>query len=122
MILAAGVGSRLDPITRTTPKPMVPVVGLPVIEHIIRLLEQHGFDDIICNTHYLPDQIEDYFAAKTDLKAKVSFNREEKLLGTAGGWFFVHSGWPGVVAFVGGLYGIALAVALHLARLPPLRA
>ncbi|BCM89837.1 UTP--glucose-1-phosphate uridylyltransferase [Abditibacteriota bacterium] len=85
MILAAGVGSRLDPITRTTPKPMVPVLGLPVIEHIIRLLEQHGFDEIICNTHYLAEQIESYFAHKTDLKAKVSFNREEKLLGTAGG-------------------------------------
>lgn len=85
MILAAGVGSRLDPITRTTPKPMVPVLGLPVIEHIIRLLEQHGFDDIICNTHYLAEQIETYFAHKTDLKAKVSFNREEKLQGTAGG-------------------------------------
>ena len=85
MILAAGVGSRLDPITRTTPKPMVPVVGLPVIEHIVRLLEKHGFDDIICNTHYLAEQIEDYFAHKTDLQAKVSFNREEKLLGTAGG-------------------------------------
>jgi MFS transporter, YNFM family, putative membrane transport protein len=43
------------------------------------------------------------------------------VLGTAGGWFFAHSGWPGVVAFVGGLYGVALAVALRLSRLPPLR-
>jgi len=85
MILAAGVGSRLDPITRTTPKPMVPVVGLPVIEHIIHLLAKHGFTDIVCNTHYLADQIESYFAGKTDLGARVSFNREEILLGTAGG-------------------------------------
>ncbi len=85
MILAAGVGSRLDPLTRTTPKPMVPVLGLPVIEHIIHLLAKHGFTDIVCNTHYLADQIESYFAAKTDLGARVSFNREEKLLGTAGG-------------------------------------
>lgn len=42
------------------------------------------------------------------------------VLGTAGGWAFAHGGWPGVVAFVGGLYGIALAIALRLARLPPL--
>ena len=85
MILAAGVGSRLAPLTLTTPKPMVPVVGLPVIEHIIHLLAKHGFTDIVCNTHYLADQIETYFARKTDLGARVSFNREEKLLGTAGG-------------------------------------
>ncbi|AWN39775.1 MFS transporter [Methylobacterium durans] len=43
------------------------------------------------------------------------------VLGTAGGWFFAHAGWPGVVAYVGGLYGIALAVALRLSRLPPLQ-
>ncbi|MBE7198169.1 MAG: MFS transporter [Parafilimonas terrae] len=50
-----------------------------------------------------------------------SYYMGSSVLGTAGGWFFAHSGWPGVVAFVGGLYGIALAVALHLSRLPPLR-
>ena len=44
MILAAGVGSRLDPLTRALPKPMAPIANKPVIEHIIRLLARHGFD------------------------------------------------------------------------------
>ncbi len=85
MILAAGVGSRLDPITRTTPKPMVPVLNAPVMEHIVRLLVSHGFDDIIVNTHYLAQQIEDYFGDGSHVGAKITFNREAELLGTAGG-------------------------------------
>ena len=45
MILAAGVGSRLDPLTRALPKPMVPIVNRPVIEHLINLLKQHNFTE-----------------------------------------------------------------------------
>jgi len=87
MILAAGVGSRLDPLTRAVPKPMAPIANKPVIEHIIRLLARHGFDDIFCNTHHLADAIEDYFNAKPrqQLGARVRFNREKVLGGTAGG-------------------------------------
>ena len=85
MILAAGVGSRLDPITRSTPKPMVPVINRPVMEHIVRLLASHGFTDIICNTHYLAPQIEDYFRDFNDAGVTITFNREAELLGTAGG-------------------------------------
>jgi mannose-1-phosphate guanylyltransferase len=85
MILAAGVGSRLDPLTRTVPKPMVPVVNVPVMEHIVRLLAKHGFNDIIANTHYLADHIEDYFASHEIEGVTMTFNREAELLGTAGG-------------------------------------
>lgn len=85
MILAAGVGSRLDPLTRSVPKPMVPVINLPVIEHIIHLLVKHGFREIYCNTHYLGDQIEKYFHSGSSQGAQIYFNREEELLGTAGG-------------------------------------
>jgi NDP-sugar pyrophosphorylase family protein len=87
MILAAGVGSRLDPLTRAVPKPMAPIANKPVIEHIIRLLARHGFDDIFCNTYHLADSIEDYFNAKSpeELGARVRFNREKELMGTAGG-------------------------------------
>ena len=85
MILAAGVGSRLDPLTRNVPKPMVPVVNQPVMEHIVRLLVQHGFTDIVCNTHYLGGQIEGYFNDGRSLGANMRFNREQELLGTAGG-------------------------------------
>ena len=85
MILAAGVGSRLDPLTRNVPKPMVPVINQPVMEHIINLLAQHGFTDIICNTHYLAEQIELYFNDGKSLGVNMTFNRETELLGTAGG-------------------------------------
>lgn len=85
MILAAGVGSRLDPLTRNVPKPMVPVVNQPVMEHIIHLLVKHGFDDIYCNTHYLAEHIEGYFGSGEALGAKLQFNREVELSGTAGG-------------------------------------
>jgi NDP-sugar pyrophosphorylase family protein len=85
MILAAGVGSRLDPLTRNVPKPMVPVVNQPVMEHIVRLLVRHGFSDIYCNTYYLADQIESYFHSGRSLGAQMRFNREEELSGTAGG-------------------------------------
>ena len=47
MILAAGVGSRLDPLTRALPKPMVPIVNRPVMEHLINLLKQHNFTEIM---------------------------------------------------------------------------
>lgn len=85
MILAAGVGSRLDPLTRKVPKPMVPVVNQPVMEHIVRLLVEHGFNDIYCNTHYLADQIEYYFQDGAEFGANMKFNREQELSGTAGG-------------------------------------
>lgn len=85
MILAAGVGSRLDPLTRNVPKPMVPVVNIPVMEHIVHLLVKHGFTDIIANTHYLADQIEYYFNDGRSMGAHIRFNREEELMGTAGG-------------------------------------
>lgn len=93
MILAAGVGSRLDPLTRNVPKPMVPIVNQPVMEHLVRLLVKHGFTDIAANTHYLGDQIEDYFHDGGSLGANMRFNRESELLGTAGGVKRVADSW-----------------------------
>ena len=85
MILAAGVGSRLDPLTRNVPKPLAPVANAPVMEHLVHLLVRHGFGDIIANTHYLGDKIEAYFGDGSQLGARMKFNREAELLGTAGG-------------------------------------
>ncbi|HEX8551627.1 MAG TPA: NDP-sugar synthase [Abditibacteriaceae bacterium] len=93
MILAAGVGSRLDPLTRNVPKPMVPIVNQPVIEHLVRLLVKHGFHEIAANTHYLADQIEGYFNDGASLGAQMRFNREAELLGTAGGVKRVADSW-----------------------------
>lgn len=84
MILAAGVGSRLDPLTRNIPKPMVPIVNRPVMEHIVELLAKHGFKDIMVNLHYLSEQIEDYFGDGSKWGVKIQYSKEERLWGDAG--------------------------------------
>jgi NDP-sugar pyrophosphorylase family protein len=84
MILAAGVGSRLDPLTRNLPKPLVPIVNRPVMEHIVELLRKHGFTEIMVNLHYLGDQIEEHFGDGSRLGVKIHWSREEQLWGDAG--------------------------------------
>ena len=63
MVLAAGLGTRLRPLTFELPKPMVPVLDRPVMAHIVDLLGRHGYEDIIANLHYFPDTIRGYFDA-----------------------------------------------------------
>src|SRR6266700_797199 len=79
MVLAAGLGTRLRPLTYEITKPMVPVLDRPVMEHIIDLLRRHGFEEVIANLHYFPDTIRDYFGEQ------LSYRFEPELLGTAGG-------------------------------------
>ncbi len=79
MVLAAGLGTRLRPLTYEITKPMVPVLDRPVMEHIVELLERHGFDEVIANLHYFPDSIREYFGER------LSYRFEPELLGTAGG-------------------------------------
>ena len=79
MVLAAGLGTRLRPLTYEITKPMVPVLDRPVMEHILELLARHGFDEVIANLHYFPDSIREYFGER------LSYRFEEELLGTAGG-------------------------------------
>ncbi|MDH5764050.1 MAG: sugar phosphate nucleotidyltransferase, partial [Nitrospinota bacterium] len=57
MILAAGFGTRLRPLTNTVPKPMVPIMNRPILEHTIHLLRRHGILDITINLHHLPELI-----------------------------------------------------------------
>ena len=57
MVLAAGLGTRLRPLTFEIPKPMVPVLDRPVMAHIVDLLDRHGYADVIANLHYFPDTI-----------------------------------------------------------------
>jgi NDP-sugar pyrophosphorylase family protein len=84
MILAAGVGSRLDPLTRALPKPMVPIVNRPVMEHLINLLKQHNFTEIMVNLHYLGDQIKAYFGDGSRWGVRIHYSEEEQLWGDAG--------------------------------------
>jgi mannose-1-phosphate guanylyltransferase len=79
MVLAAGLGTRLRPLTYEIAKPMVPVLDRPVMAHIIDLLDKHSFAEVIANLHYHPDPIRDYFGQR------ISYRYEEELLGTAGG-------------------------------------
>jgi mannose-1-phosphate guanylyltransferase len=81
MVLAAGLGTRLRPLTYEITKPMVPVLDRPVMAHILDLLERHGFERVIANLHYFPDSIRAYFGEQGAL----TYRYEPELLGTAGG-------------------------------------
>ena len=85
MLLAAGLGTRLRPLTYELPKPMVPVLGRPVMEHIMRLLARHGFDDVVANLHYFPDLIRNRFGDGSEYGVRLVYSYEPELLGTAGG-------------------------------------
>jgi len=67
MVLAAGLGTRLRPLTYEISKPMVPVLDRPVMEHILDLLERHSFTEVIANLHHFPDEIRDYFGDGSEL-------------------------------------------------------
>ncbi len=85
MILAAGLGTRLKPLTEDIAKPMVPIVNKPVMEHIVELLVGHGIRDIFVNLHYYPHAIRNHFGDGKAWGAHIKYSYEEELLGTAGG-------------------------------------
>src|SRR5215211_7869328 len=86
MVLAAGKGTRLFPLTGEVPKPLAPVVNVPIIEHIFELLAAHGVGDAYVNVHYLADALLNAYAEETYVNGmSVRLSREERLLGTAGG-------------------------------------
>jgi mannose-1-phosphate guanylyltransferase/mannose-1-phosphate guanylyltransferase/phosphomannomutase len=85
MILAAGLGTRLRPITYGMPKPMVPVLNRPVMEHTARLLARHGFVEAIANLHWFPELIEAHFGDGSAFGLELTYSYEKELLGTAGG-------------------------------------
>jgi NDP-sugar pyrophosphorylase family protein len=84
VILAGGLGTRLWPLTRQVPKPMVPVAGVPYLEHQLRLLAKQGLRDIILLTAYLGEQIEEYFGDGSGLGLSIRYSREPEPLGTGG--------------------------------------
>jgi NDP-sugar pyrophosphorylase family protein len=85
MIMAAGKGTRLRPITDLVPKPMAPIANRPALDHIIRLLRRHGLTDIVMNLHHLPDTITGYFGDGSTMGVHLQYSFEAELLGTAGG-------------------------------------
>lgn len=84
VVMAGGQGTRLRPLTSNRPKPMVPVVNKPLMEHIIELLKRHGFGDIVVTLQFLPTLIENYFGDGEAHGVRMSYVTEESPLGTAG--------------------------------------
>lgn len=105
LILAAGEGQRLRPLTLTRPKPMLPVAGRPLLEHIVMLLQRHGVTRLAINLHHKPETIITYFGNGQRWGVHILYSYEQQLLGSAGAarklaWFFDQT----FVVFYGDLY------------------
>jgi mannose-1-phosphate guanylyltransferase/phosphomannomutase len=84
IIMAGGQGTRLRPLTSNQPKPMIPIVGRPCMEHIVNLLARHGFDDITVTLQFMPEEIQDYFGDGSDWGVNIHYSIEDAPAGTAG--------------------------------------
>jgi mannose-1-phosphate guanylyltransferase/phosphomannomutase len=84
VVMAGGEGTRLRPLTSNQPKPMVPVVGKPCMEHIVELLRGNGINDVIVTVAFLPQAIRSYFGDGEPLGVNIEYSVEESPLGTAG--------------------------------------
>jgi mannose-1-phosphate guanylyltransferase/mannose-1-phosphate guanylyltransferase/phosphomannomutase len=85
MVMAAGLGTRLRPITHAIPKPVVPVANVAIVEQLVRLLSVHGVDEVIANLHWFPEQVRGRLGDGSALGVEVTYREEQELLGTAGG-------------------------------------
>jgi mannose-1-phosphate guanylyltransferase len=85
MILAGGLSTRLYPLTKLVPKPLVPVAGVPNAAHLVRYLKAYGFDEIAINVHYLADAIVATLGDGSHFGVKLHYSYEPELLGSAGG-------------------------------------
>jgi D,D-heptose 1,7-bisphosphate phosphatase len=84
VILCAGKGERLKPLTDTIPKPMITINNKPILEYLILLCKKHGFEEIFINTSYLPEKIKEYFGNGEKWGIKITYSYEPELLGTSG--------------------------------------
>jgi N-acetyl-alpha-D-muramate 1-phosphate uridylyltransferase len=85
MILAAGRGERLRPLTDHTPKPLIPIAGVPLIVHQLRALERAGIRDVVVNLHHLGESIATTLGNGADFGVRITYSREQTLLETGGG-------------------------------------
>lgn len=83
--MAAGLGTRLRPITWEIPKPIVPVCNRPIAAHLVQLLARHGAEQVIANLHWFPEEVKACVGDGSEFGVEVSYRFEEELLGTAGG-------------------------------------
>jgi NDP-sugar pyrophosphorylase family protein len=95
MVLAAGLGTRLRPLTDDKPKALVEIEGRTLLELTLTRLRSFGVSDVIVNLHHFADMILDYLAAKQSFGMRLAISREDELLDTGGGlkeaaWFFLE--------------------------------
>lgn len=93
MVFAAGLGTRLQPLTNTVPKALIRVDGVPLLEQVLIRLIDCGVSEVIINLHHLPQQIQSFLKLKNNFGIRIELSFEEKLLDTGGGlkqaaWFF----------------------------------
>jgi NDP-sugar pyrophosphorylase family protein len=85
MVMAAGLGTRLRPLTDFLPKPMMPVANRPVLHHLLNLLHRHDIREVGINIHHFPEAMRAYFGDGPSLDMSITWSYEPELLGTAGG-------------------------------------
>ena len=93
MVMAAGLGTRLRPLTEVLPKPMVPIANRPVLHHLLNLLVRHDVREVGINLHVLPELIQAYFGDGSALGMSIRWSEEKELLGTAGGTKKLEDFW-----------------------------
>src|SRR5918997_2780876 len=84
VIMAGGEGTRLRPLTSNAPKPMMPLVNQPMMEHIVGLLKRHGFEEIVVTVAFMANPIRNYFGDGSEFGVKMAYTVEDRPLGTAG--------------------------------------
>src|SRR3954463_7301739 len=84
VVMAGGEGTRLRPMTANQPKPLLPVVNRPIMEHVLRLLKRHGFHETVVTVHFLAALVRNYFGDGEELGMDLTYATEETPLGTAG--------------------------------------
>ncbi len=84
VIMAGGEGTRLRPLTSNQPKPMLPMANRPMMEHVVMLLREHGFDDIVVTVAFMANAIRNYFGDGAEFGVRMTYSTEETPLGTAG--------------------------------------
>jgi len=84
VVMAGGEGTRLRPMTSGMPKPLLPVVNRPIMEHVLRLLRRHGFTEVVVTVHFLASLVRNYFGDGEELGMALQYATEEEPLGTAG--------------------------------------
>jgi mannose-1-phosphate guanylyltransferase len=118
MILAAGLGTRLRPITGTTPKCLVTINGVPLLELWLRECERAGVEGVLVNTHHLAERVQEFVAARRGIPVTLTY--EPALLGSAGtiaaNWGFVEADESFLVVYADNLTHFALAELMRFHR------